>query len=168
MIWHFIAAGFAALGAAGIAQYLRILTRKKLPRWIVPVAAGIGLLAYQIHYEYSWFEHKQELIPTTSEVVETRKTSFFWRPWTFAFPMTTSFTVLDTENLKQQQQDEGRVVQYELYRIDREYLDQITPQGWLLNCRTAEALPLTTEGMPRLAAMEQLDRSGVLYRLLCD
>ncbi len=66
MIWHLIAAIFAGLGAAGLGLLLRTLSGKRLPRWIVPVCAGLGMLGYQIQHEYGWFDHKRQQLPDSA------------------------------------------------------------------------------------------------------
>ena len=60
MLWTLLAIVVAGLGAAGIALLLRKLTRNKLPKWIVPLFGGLGMLGYQIFYEYS---SRGELVP---------------------------------------------------------------------------------------------------------
>ena len=50
MLWTLLAIVVAGLGAAGIALLLRKLTRNKLPRWIVPLFGGLGMLANQVFY----------------------------------------------------------------------------------------------------------------------
>ena len=66
MLWTLLAIAVTGLGAAGIALLLRKLTRNKLPKWIVPLFGGLGMLGYQIFYEYSWFEHQLQRQPFPS------------------------------------------------------------------------------------------------------
>lgn len=138
MLVHLIAAIFAALGAAGIALLLRRLSGQRLPRWIIPVFAGLGMLGYQIHYEYSWFAHKQALLPEASEVVTSERSSAFWRPWTYIYPMTTAFTVLDRQSLEERQVQGQRTVGFVLYRFEKHFTDLVRPQAYVLNCDTHE------------------------------
>ncbi|MHB1371312.1 MAG: hypothetical protein ACYCW7_14085, partial [Pseudomonadaceae bacterium] len=63
MFWHLIAAVAAALAGAGIALVLRSLSGKRLPAWIIPVFAGLGMFGYTIYYEYTWFETSQARLP---------------------------------------------------------------------------------------------------------
>ena len=95
MIWHLIGAIFAGLGAAGIGLLLRKVSGKRLPRWIIPALGGLGMLGYQIQTEYSWYEHKRSLLPESARVVQAEQDAMFWRPWTYLFPMTTAFSVVD-------------------------------------------------------------------------
>ncbi|MCG6657646.1 hypothetical protein HOP52_07705 [Halomonas campisalis] len=168
MIWHLIAAGFAGLGAAGIGLLLRFLSRKRLPRWIIPVSAGLGVLGYQIHYEYTWFSHKQLQLPDSAEVVSREAGGAIWRPWTYAFPMTTAFSVVDQDSLIPRQADEHRLVEFILYRFERQYVDQVTHQAYLMNCTTRELLPLVGEPrQPRFESLRQLDSDDPLYGAVC-
>ena len=63
MFWELVATVFAGLGAAGIALLLRKLSAQKLPRYLVPVFAGLGMLGFQIHAEYNWYSHQKSLLP---------------------------------------------------------------------------------------------------------
>ncbi|MEQ6916988.1 hypothetical protein [Halomonas aquatica] len=168
MIWHLIAAVFAGLGAAGVGLILRMASGKRLPRWIVPVCGGLGMLGYQIYNEYAWFDHKQQQLPETAEVVSVEEGHMFWRPWTFAFPMTTAFTIVDQDGLAVRRTDEGRLVEFILYRFEKEYVDQVSHQAWLMNCATREILPLEGETRtPRTDEMRRIDESAPLYRAIC-
>ena len=167
MIWHLFALAVAGLGAAGVGFLLRGLTGKKLPTWIVPVFAGAGMLAYQIYYEYSWFEHKQSQLPPASQVVALDQEGVFWRPWTYLFPMTVGFTVLDTDNIIRIDRDEQRLRQFILYTFDKEYVDLVSHQTHLLNCDTQELVPMAEDGALRVSAMRQLESGDPLYEQVC-
>ncbi|TLF50466.1 hypothetical protein FEI13_09875 [Halomonas urmiana] len=168
MIWHLIAAVFAGLGAAGVGLILRLASGKRLPRWIVPVCAGLGMLAYQIHHEYSWFEHKRQQLPDTAEVIDVEESQVFWRPWTFLFPMTTAFTIVEQDQLAVSRANGERLVEFLLYRFEKEYVDQVSHQAWLMNCATREMLPLEGEARtPATEAMRRLEASAPLYGVLC-
>ncbi len=168
MIWHLVAAAFAGLGAAGIGLLLRFASGKRLPRWIIPVFGGLGMLGYQIHYEYTWIEHKQSLLPPTSQVVETEQGQAYWRPWTFFFPMTIAFTVVDEASMAVYQSDEHQLVEFILYRFEKDYVDRLSHQAYLLNCTSAEMAPLAGEPrQPRVSQLRTIDRQSRLYQAVC-
>ncbi|QJQ98150.1 hypothetical protein [Halomonas sp. PGE1] len=168
MIWHLIAAVFAGLGAAGIGMLLRMASGKRLPTWIIPVFGGLGMLGYQIHYEYSWFSHKQAQLPATASVVEVEHGSMFWRPWTYAFPMANAFSVVDRDSMAVRDANGERLVEYIRYRFEKQHVDLVTHQAWLINCATRETLPLIgEERRPRFEAMRALDEDDALYQALC-
>ncbi|QOR37823.1 hypothetical protein HNO52_04335 [Billgrantia diversa] len=168
MIWHLIAAVFAGLGAAGVGLLLRTLSGKRLPRWIVPVFAGLGILGYQINHEYSWFEHKRSQLPATAQVVDTEEERMFWRPWTYAVPLTVGFSVVDRSSMRQMEAEGDPLVEFILYRFEKEYMDRLDHQLYLMNCKTQEMVPLVgEEPSPNLQALREVDSSSRLYEAVC-
>ncbi|TFH88641.1 hypothetical protein EQG41_02070 [Billgrantia azerbaijanica] len=168
MIWHLIAAVFAGLGAAGVGLLLRTLSAKRLPRWIVPVFAGLGMLGYQIQHEYTWFAHKSAQLPDSARVVDTEQSAAFWRPWTYLVPLTTAFTVIDEESLVRSRADDQRLVEFILYRFDREYVERLSHQAYLMNCTTRELVPLAEESRePRTDQLRSLGEADPLFTAVC-
>lgn len=169
MIWHLVAAAFAGLGAAGVALLLRLLSGKRLPRWIVPVFAGLGMLTYQINYEYAWYGYKIQQLPESAQVVSTEKSRMLWRPWTYLYPLTTAFSVVDQDNLVASQADGERLVEFILYRFERQYRDLLTHQTYLMNCTTREMVPLAGDDrQPDVDRLRQLDRNDPLLEVVCS
>ncbi|KXS39819.1 hypothetical protein [Modicisalibacter tunisiensis] len=168
MLWQLIAAIFAGLGAAGIGLILRQLSGKRLPRWIVPALGGLGMLAYQIHYEYTWFDNKQARLPASAQVVSKQKERMFWRPWTYIAPLTTGFDVIDRDNLVTRHADGERLVEFILYHFERQPADQVSHHGYLLNCDARDLVPLADKTQqPQTQSMRHLETSAPLYRALC-
>jgi hypothetical protein len=96
MALELIAAIVAAVGFAGIAMLLRKLTRQRLPKWIVPAAAGAGLLGFTVWSEYDWFSRVSGNLPGGVIVVHAEAGASPLRPWSYLFPMTTRFVAMDT------------------------------------------------------------------------
>lgn len=94
MIWEFVAALCAGLGAAGMAMGARWLSANKLPRWIVPAFAGAAMISFQIYTEYTWFSHQKSLLPDNVEVVKAIEEKSFWRPWTLLRPQVIRFAAI--------------------------------------------------------------------------
>ena len=65
MIWEFVATLSAGIGAAGIMMMIRLFI-KKLPKWLVPAAAGLGMIGFQVYSEYTWFSHTRSLLPESA------------------------------------------------------------------------------------------------------
>jgi hypothetical protein len=168
MLWTLIAIGISGLGAAGIAMLLRKLTRNRLPKWIIPAFAGLGMLSYQIYYEYQWFEHQLQRQPAESVLVASESGEVLWRPWTFFWPMTTAFTVLDSKSVQRQAGEGSNLAIFKLYRFEKRHIDHVSHQAHLLNCTTAELLPLDEQNKPLLKGMRLIDRQEALYRNVCQ
>ncbi|MDR5873610.1 hypothetical protein LPL18_013610 [Halomonas sp. CUBES01] len=169
MIWHLIAAVFAGLAAAGIGLLLRTLSGKRLPKWIVPLCGGLGMISYQIHMEYSWFDHKQAQLPETAEVISSDTSEQVWRPWTYAFPVTTKFSMVDRNNVQLGTSDGDRLAQFILYQFERHYTDVVTHQPYLLNCDNRELVPLERDTRePQIDRMRTLRDTSTLLSTVCD
>ena len=92
-----IVAGFAG---AGVMMAIVRLTGGRLPKWLIPVAAGAAMLGTTISSEYSWFSRTAGNMPEGLEVVQTVENTAFYRPWTFLFPYTDRFVAVDHNNLR--------------------------------------------------------------------
>lgn len=163
MIWHLIAAVFAALAAAGIGLALRHLSGRRLPRWIVPVFAGLGMLSYQIHVEYSWFEHKKAQLPASAVVIDSAAPGNFWRPWTYLIPMTSKFSVVEPEGVHRQ----DAVAEFLLYHFERHHTDVVTTQPYLLNCASRELVPVDTDTREPMGRLRTLRATSTLLTTVC-
>lgn len=168
MIWTLLTAAGAAFLAAGIAQYTRLLTAKKLPKWIVPAAAGLGILGYQIYMEYSWFERTQAQLPAGSVVTEVREQPAFWRPWTFIVPLKMGFSVIEPDKVQLASQDGERIARFRLYSFEQAFVDHVDQTGYLLNCSRAVLVPLDADNSPQPDRALQLERQSRLYTLVCN
>ncbi|HEY8331416.1 MAG TPA: hypothetical protein VIO83_08840 [Pseudomonas sp.] len=169
MIWHLIAAICAALAGAGIALILRSLTRKWLPKWIIPAFAGLGMLAYTIHYEYTWFDTKQAQLPAGSLVVASETGDMLWRPWTALFPMPLSYTVLDSANAQIEETSKGRMGRFVLYRFEKHHLmSTVKSAAHQLLCSEKVMFSLNEAGQAKFDTMTKLDINAPLYRAICE
>ncbi|HET8800655.1 MAG TPA: hypothetical protein VFN01_05665 [Marinobacter sp.] len=166
MFWTFIATVFCGLGAAGIALGIRAATRNTAPKWIIPVFAGAGMLGYLIYGEYTWYDHKQSLLPEEAIVVDTERDAILWRPWTFAFPYVTAFTTVDTKSINRGS-DESAVTSFTLYRFEQKMADAVSHRVHLLNCDTRELVPLGSDGRPRVDNMKTLAIGDALLKTVC-
>jgi hypothetical protein len=168
MIWHLVAAISAALAGAGIALVLRNLTRNWLPKWIIPVFAGLGMFAYTIYYEYTWFDTKQARLPEGSVIVSSEKGHMLWRPWTMLFPMPLVYTVLDGANAQVEETSQGRMARFVVYRFEKQHLISTVKSGsYQLICDEKVMFRLNAAGEAKFESMTKLDADAPLYRATC-
>lgn len=73
---------------------------KKMPKWVIPVAAGLGMLSFQVLSEYTWYNETTKKLPEGSVVVASVPKTTWFRPWSYAYPQILQFVVLDTKNVK--------------------------------------------------------------------
>ena len=114
----FFAAITAAFAMAGLVLILNHLTGRRLPKWLVPVAAGAGMLGYSVWSDYSWHHRLVQSLPAGTRVVEQTQSRDWWRPWTFAWPIVTGVTALVPAEVKAHETAEG-VVFLNLHALGR-------------------------------------------------
>ncbi|OOR91042.1 hypothetical protein B0181_03665 [Moraxella caviae] len=139
MFWELIATAVAGFAAAGVALSLRLVV-KKLPRWIVPVAAGLGMMAFQIHSEYSWFEHTTSRLPADTQVVASVETPAFYKPWSYYRAPILHFVAVDTASVAAG--DTPDVKRAQLYFFERRQAAQHLPV--LVDCQNGLQGDLTS------------------------
>lgn len=168
MFWHLIAAIVAGVAGAGIGLLLRSLTRKRLPKWIIPVCAGLGMLSYTIHYEYTWFEAKEARLPVGTVIVSSEEGEMLWRPWTMMYPMPLSYTVLDQANAQIQDTNQGRIARFVLYRFDKQHLTStVASQRYQLICTEHAMFKLNEAGQAKVETLTELDVDSPLFQRIC-
>lgn len=99
MAFELIAAIVGAVGMAGIALALRKMSRGRLPKWIVPAFAALGLIGVTVALEYGWFARVSAELPEGVEVVWQEEGASPVRPWTYLAPLVTSFVALDARGV---------------------------------------------------------------------
>ena len=95
MFLELIAVFAAGFGAAGLVLCVNIITRGRLPKWVMPVAAGAAMICMSIWSEMSWSNRTIEGFPDGLVVVEEISESAWWRPWTYLHPQTTRVMAVD-------------------------------------------------------------------------
>ncbi|TNF60251.1 MAG: hypothetical protein EP307_08960 [Rhodobacteraceae bacterium] len=75
----------------------------RLPKWLVPVAAGAGMLLATISSEYGWYGRTLEIARTDLPqmvVATTLESRAPWRPWTYVVPYVERFVAVDGASLR--------------------------------------------------------------------
>lgn len=108
MFLELIATVFAGLAVAGVVMLLNKATGSRLPKWIVPVAAGLGMIGTTISNEYSWFGRTSASLPEGMEIAQTVENQSFYRPWTYARPYVERFVAVDAASLRENPAQPGQ------------------------------------------------------------
>lgn len=96
MFVELIATVFAGIACAGVAMLLNIISGRRLPKWVMPIAAGLGMIGMTISNEYTWFDRTAERLPDGVEIATTVQEQGWLRPWTQVWPYTKRFAAVDT------------------------------------------------------------------------
>ena len=82
--------------AAGLFVWAVNRTLKgRLPKWLVPVAAGAAMLLATISSEYGWYDRTVATMPEGMVVAQTVEERTFYRPWTYMRPFVSRFVAVD-------------------------------------------------------------------------
>lgn len=102
----------ALVAAAALGLLVWAIRRKvqAIPRWLVPVAAGAGLIGTTVWLEYTWFDRVSRALPQGFVVADARAEGSPLRPWTYVFPLTTAFTALDATKIARHPEQSTMVI----------------------------------------------------------
>ncbi|MEM8537055.1 MAG: hypothetical protein AAGF56_04250 [Pseudomonadota bacterium] len=118
MFLELIATFAAGFGAAGLALAVNIITGGKLPKWVMPVAAGLAMIGVGIANEYSWGGRTADNLPEDVVVIEDVTQSNWYRPWSYVWPQTVRLMALDRATV-QTRDDQPDVKLIDLYLFAR-------------------------------------------------
>lgn len=110
MFLELIATFVAGFAGAGIMMLVVRVFRGRLPRWLIPVAAGAAMLAATISSEYSWYGRTVSNLPEGIEVAQSVEARAVYRPWTYVFPYTERFMAVDMATLRRNDAQPGLVL----------------------------------------------------------
>ncbi|MGB0747980.1 MAG: hypothetical protein ACPGO3_04485 [Magnetospiraceae bacterium] len=125
--------------------------RRKPPRYVIPLAAGLSMIGFHLWNGYTWHQRTIDLLPEGVVVVETLEDSFGWEPWTYLFPQVVGFVAVDLASIKWRDDAPGfRLV--ETFLVKRRESTVTAKQ--MFDCQQArwvglsDATPLDARGIP--------------------
>lgn len=95
MFLEFFAVVVAGVAGFGIALIAHRLTLRRLPDWTAPFGAAAAMVLMVIYLEYSWAGRFEAGLPEDVTVVSRNEHRVWYRPWTFAVPLTTRIIAVD-------------------------------------------------------------------------
>ncbi len=95
MLMEFLAVIVAGFGGGGVAMILRRLSGRRLPEWLTPAGVAAAMLAMVIWLEYTWAPRFEAGLPEDVVVVSRNQHTSWFRPWTYAVPLTNRIIAVD-------------------------------------------------------------------------
>ncbi len=171
MLIHLLATFSAGICAAGVILLFYRLRGRKSPRYLIPLAAGLAMLAYNLWDEYSWGPRTIASLPAQIEVVETFGTSAAWKPWTYLFPQTERFISVDRSKLRRNEKLPGYVLA-EVILVNRRSPTVVTQQ--LFDCPNARRTDFMASGgvdengLPLEQNWTAVEADSPLFKAVCS
>lgn len=100
MFVELIGTVFAGIAAAGFVLVLNMLLKGRLPKWFMPVAAALAMIAMTVYLEYTWFSRTNADLPEGLVIAETVEAKAAYKPWTYAYPYVERFMAVDTATIR--------------------------------------------------------------------
>jgi hypothetical protein len=135
MFLELIAVVIAGIAGAGVMMAIARFSGGRLPKWMIPLAAGAAMLGTTISSEYSWYSRTAENLPDGIEVVQAVESKAVYRPWTYVFPYVNRFIALDTVNLRTNS-DDPNLKMANLYFFGR--WSAVQSVEVIVNCETGQ------------------------------
>lgn len=83
-------------GVAGLIMGLNWASGQRLPGWLTPAAAGLSMIVMMIYLEYTWAPRTMDQLPDGVVVTAQSESSMWYRPWTYAKPLSLRMVAVDT------------------------------------------------------------------------
>ena len=100
MLFYVLGAVALGVGTAGVVLIVYRLLGRKVPRWILPVAAGAAMIGFHIWSEYSWYSRTAAALPANLAVAATYTSSSLLQPWSLVVPRIDRFSVVNTSTVQ--------------------------------------------------------------------
>lgn len=166
MTWHLVAVFIVGLCMGGLAYLLRKLSRQRLPKWLIPVFAGGGMLGYLAYYDYTWYDFKRSQLPAGAEVIEEHRESSFLKPWSYLHPAVSSFVATDGNFVRRRQENDD-IVEYLTYEFSKDPLERLTTRMNVASCASRQLMRFDAKNPQGAKQLLPLDEGDPLYRKIC-
>jgi hypothetical protein len=171
MFWALLTALVAGFAGAGIGMGLRAMTRKRLPLGVIPVSAGIAMLAATVATEYGWYPNVLRTMAPDLVIISQREQQAWYQPWTFVQPWVRGFIGYSPAETIETAEGSGIFV-VQLRRQERWQPQMVLPN--IVDCdtgRRAEILPDTAfsdTGEPTNVTWRDVSADDPILSTVCD
>lgn len=170
MLFELIAAFSIGAGAAGLVMLVNWALGGVLPRFAVPVAAGLAMIGFGVWSEYSWFDRQRANLGDGFAVVYRHSAPSPLRPWTYLHPFVSRFSAVDTAGAQRNPNVPGQVMSQILLM---ERYSPTTSVPLIVDCRgnrhayLVDGVGLDAAGRVEGADWRALDDQDPLRAALC-
>jgi hypothetical protein len=151
MFLELIATFFFGFAAAGVVMILNKALGGRLPRPLIPIAAGAAMIGFTIWNEYNWYPQTLAKLWDGVEVVQETEKSTFYQPWSYLKPYVIRFSAVDLANAKRNEKFPDQAI-----------VDLLLLERWAPTQRVPIAVDCAASMSANLADGMEFDDSGAL------
>jgi hypothetical protein len=170
MFFELMGTVLAGLAAALLVFAVRRFAPNMLPKWLIPAAAGVAMIAATISNEYGWYNRAASTMPPGFVVAKSISDPSPFRPWTYVVPLTNRYVAVDQNSVRTNAAaPEKRIV--ELYFYGR--WAAITNVPVIFDCaegRTAnliDGVEFDADGMVANADWSNIAKDDPVFQTAC-
>lgn len=170
MIWTLVGTLMVGVGAACVVFVACRALRRPVPGWLLPAAAGAGMLSFHIWSDYSWADRTAAELPEHVVVAERYTSRNMLQPWTYLVPKVDRFAVVDTSEIRHRPEVEDTALAV-VHLVTRWYPTVSTQQ--LYDCATprradvGRSLEVDGNGRPIDVDWVRLESDDPVRRVVC-
>lgn len=171
MLFNLVGVIVAGIAAAGSIMLVFRIMRRRPPRWLVPVAAGLAMIVFHLWNEYTWFDRVAGGLPEQVVVAEHYTYESALQPWTLVRPRINRFAAVDRSTIRRNEQAPGYVMA-DVLLVGR--LDPTARVTQLYDCQAARrtdigaSTKVDERGLPVDATWIDAETDRNLFRLICE
>lgn len=171
MIWTLIGTLMVGVLAASVTFIGFRLLRREPPRWTMPAAAGLAMLAFHISSDYAWFNRTTAAFPDHLEVARTYTKRSILQPWTLLAEPVERFSAVDTRSVRRNPAT-PELVMADVHLLQRYYPTVTVTQ--LYDCSEPRRAPVGPDlevdagGRPSNAQWVAIDPADAVRRIVCS
>ena len=170
MFWTLVTVFISGFAGAGVGLALRHLSRNRLPKGVIPVVAGLAMLAATIAQEYAWEDGVRSTMAEDLVIVSTREQQAWYQPWTYIRPWTRGFIGFSPAETVETAPGSG-LLAVQLRLQERWQPQMVRPA--LVDCANARwtditpAMTFTETGQPAEAIWRETGPEDPIIRAVC-
>lgn len=100
MIWTLIGTLMVGVTAACVMLIFFRVSRRTLPKWTLPAAAGFAMFSFHIWSDYTWIDRTTAELPSHVVVAERYRSKHPMQPWTYILPRQDRFAAVDLDKIR--------------------------------------------------------------------
>ncbi|MCB1527552.1 MAG: hypothetical protein KDJ45_07615 [Hyphomicrobiaceae bacterium] len=171
MLFQLIATFMIGVLGASLAFILYKVTRGRMPKVVIPFAAALGMITYNVWNEMTWANRTASQLPEHYKVVVNGDPVISpFSPWTYLYPRTDSFTVVNIKTIQPLPNSPGRVLA-QVHRLAR--IEGAKKMSWIVDCNSGEMAQIVgtttfdNAGLPDNVTFEAIAKDNAIGDVVC-